>query len=84
MKRKTRMWWELGALGAIIGAVVVVGSRPMTITVPKIDATGPSAGRIDALASAVAFGVTAIVILAILAFIVWLVRNFVRRGTRQA
>jgi hypothetical protein len=84
MTRKTRMWWELRALGAVIGAVLVVGSLPMTITVPKIAATGPSAHRIDSIANAVAVGVIAIIILAILAFIAWLVRNIMRRGTRQA
>jgi hypothetical protein len=51
MKRKTRMWLELGALGAVIGAVPVVGSRPMTITVQRIDATGPSAHQIDTIAT---------------------------------
>jgi hypothetical protein len=54
MKRKTRMWLELGALGAVIGAVPVVGSRPMTITVQRIDATGPSAHQIDTIANTVA------------------------------
>jgi hypothetical protein len=72
MKRKTRMWWELGALCTVIGVLVVVGSQPMTVVVPKIDATGPSAHRIDAIASAMAVGVIAIIILATLAFIAWL------------
>jgi hypothetical protein len=84
MKRKTRMWWELGALCAVIIAIIVVGSRPMTVTVTKIDATGPSAQRIDTMANVVASGVIALVVIAILAFLVWLIRNIVRRGTKRA
>jgi hypothetical protein len=84
MKRKARMWWELGALGAVVGAVLVVGSRPMTITVPKIDTIGPSAHDIDSIASAVAVCVIAIIVLGILILIAWLVRNIIRRGTRPA
>ena len=83
MKRRTRMWCELTALGAVIAAIVIAGSHPMTVSIPKIDATGPSAHRIDTMATVAATSIVALILIAILGLVLWLVRNIVRRGTKR-
>jgi len=83
MKRRSRMWCELAALGAVIAAIVIAGSRPMTIAVMKIDATGPSAHRIDTIATVAATSIVALILIAILGLVLWLMRNIIRRGTKR-
>ena len=78
-----RMWYEVTALGAVIAAILVVGSRPMTISVQKLDAIGPSAHRVDTIATIAATSIVTIILLAILGLVLWLVRIIIRRGTRQ-
>ena len=77
------MWYEVTALGAVIAAILVVGSRPMTISVQKLDAIGPSAYRVDTIATIAATSIVTIILLAILGLVLWLVRIIIRRGTRQ-
>jgi hypothetical protein len=77
------MWYEVTALGAVIAAILVVGSRPITISVQKLDAIGPSAHRVDTIATIAATSIVTIILLAILGLVLWLVRIIIRRGTRQ-
>ncbi|HTB88668.1 MAG TPA: hypothetical protein VK743_11970 [Steroidobacteraceae bacterium] len=82
MQRRTRMWCELGVLGAVIAGIVFVGSRPMTVSLPKIDATGPSAHWMDAIATVAATSIVALILIAILGLMIWLVRSIIRRGAK--
>jgi hypothetical protein len=64
------MWIELCALAAILTAIVHFLFRPMTVNVPKIDATGPSTYRTELIANVIAYAVIAAIILAILGILV--------------
>jgi hypothetical protein len=72
------MGWQLGALGAVVGAVIAVGLLPMKTTAIKIDGPVNAAQYIDTYVWAISLGIIVLVVVAFSAAIVWVVRRIIR------
>jgi hypothetical protein len=79
MNRRTRMRWQLGALVAVVGALVAVLLLPMKTTAIKIDAPVNSAQHIDTYVWVISLAIIALVVVTFLAVVIWVVRRIIRR-----
>ena len=62
MNRRTRMGWQLGALGAVVGAVIAALLLPMKTTAIKIDGPVNSAQHIDTYVWMISLGIIVLIV----------------------
>jgi hypothetical protein len=73
------MGWKLGALGAVVGAVIAVLLLPMKTTAIKIDGSVNAAQHIDTYVWVISLGIIVLIVVAFLAVVVWVVRRIIRQ-----
>jgi hypothetical protein len=80
MKPKTRMWLQFATLGSLIAVLFAIGLMPIHTSAVRIDPPpGQSTQQIGTLAAFVSLGIIALIVIAILAALIWVVRRIVRR-----
>ena len=80
MKPKTRMWLQFAMLGILIAALIAIGLMPIHTSAVRIDPPpGQSTQQIDTLAAFGSLGIIALIVIAVLAALIWVLRRIVRR-----